>query len=654
MRSEADTRAPKHPDRARPGLFVGLLAFGLVAALGADHGGYFPTAWGWAALLAAAAGIIASLLCGARLRRLELASVLALGALAAWTLASVAWTGSVGASVLEAERVVLYLAVLTAALLIVRKRTAAALLIGVWAASAAVSAYALATRLFPERLTTVDPIAGYRLSAPVGYWNGLGVLTALGALLGLGLAARASTPLFRALAAASLPVCLPALYFTFSRGAWAGLSAGLLVLLLVDPRRLQLTTTLLAVAPATALAVWRASASQPLTHDGYSVAAAAAAGHRLALLVTGSAVLAAAATAAEVALERRVRLPNRTRTTLGLAAATLLLAGSAGLVARAGAPLQLVHRSKAAFAAPLPRVDGSLNQRLFSVSGGPRFILWSTALRDFRAHPALGSGAGTFESYWLLHRSIHSKVRDAHNLYAETLGELGAVGLALLVAALGLPLLGARAARRHPLGPLALAGYSIFLLHATFDWDWELPVVTLSALLCGAALLAAGRGPGAPRGRLGRSIPAALLLVLLPASVLGLLGNRASAASARAASRGDWRLAASGAHDAARFEPWSSEPSRLLGEARLAAGDDAAARVSFGRALAKDPDRWDLWLALARASRGRARTADLARARALNPLSPELDLFDVEIGAPSDAGNRSRKANDRAIQVVIR
>ena len=85
-----------------------------------------------------------------------------------------------------------------------------------------------------------------------------------------------------------------------------------------------------------------------------------------------------------------------------------------------------------------------------------------------------------------------------------------------------------------------------------------------------------------------------------------------------------WAAAASAAHDAARWAPWSSEPLRLLGEAQLGAGDVAAARASFREGVRKDPDSWLLWLDLALASDGPARRAALEQVRILNPLSPQL------------------------------
>ena len=50
--------------------------------------------------------------------------------------------------------------------------------------------YGLLTRLFPDRLGVFDSIAVYRLAAPVGYWNTLGILASMGMVLTFGFAAR--------------------------------------------------------------------------------------------------------------------------------------------------------------------------------------------------------------------------------------------------------------------------------------------------------------------------------------------------------------------------------------------------------------------------------------------------------------------------------
>ena len=56
------------------------------------------------------------------------------------------------------------------------------------------------------------------------------------------------------------------------------------------------------------------------------------------------------------------------------------------------------------------------------VSLGDRPAYWNVALADASEHVVLGSGAGSFDDYWLEHRPIPAYVRDAHSLYLETAG----------------------------------------------------------------------------------------------------------------------------------------------------------------------------------------------------------------------------------------
>jgi O-antigen ligase len=126
-------------------------------------------------------------------------------------------------------------------------------------------------------------------------------------------------------------------------------------------------------------------------------------------------------------------------------------------------------------------------------TGGDRPQYWRVALGDARASPALGSGAGTFADYWLEHRTIDRNVQDAHSLYLETLAELGPIGLVLLAGLLAVPLVGAFRSRATPHAPAAAAAFAAFAVHAGVDWDWEMPAVTIAALVCAASLLAAAR-----------------------------------------------------------------------------------------------------------------------------------------------------------------
>jgi hypothetical protein len=615
-----------------------LLAFAFVLVLGADDGGYWPTSWGWAALVllvACAVALVARV--EVRLGVLDAAAMLALLVLTAWGMISVTWSPSATQPLLQSQRMLVYVGGFFAALLLVRSRSYRVLLGGAWGAITLVCCYSLLTRLLPERLGSIDELAGYRLSQPLGYWNALGIFAAIGTLLALGFAARGRNAAVRALAAASTLVLVPTLYFTFSRGSWIALGAGLLVAVALEPRRLQLLSALLVVGPWPGLAVWRASGEEALTNQRTALAAASHAGHRYLLVVAGLAAAAAATTLLLAFAERVIDVPRALRLAYAGALVLVVVAGLAGVTARFGSPPTIARNVYHGFVGQ-PQIirSGNLNERLFDLSGGQRIPQWKVAWREYRTHPSLGSGLGTYERWWNQLRPGAGKVRNAHSLYLETLAELGPVGLALLLAALCLPLAAAVKARRRSLAAAATGAYVAFLVHAAVDWDWQMPAVTLAALFCGAALLVATRRtwPLALTRRPFWRLPAlGLTLVLATFAFVGLRGNQAIAASQVAANEADWTRSAAEARTAQRWAPWSSRPWQLLGIAQLRQGKLASARTNFRTALEKDDSDWSIWLNLAWASRGAERRHAIAEAARLNPLDSRIPTVKPSTGA---------------------
>jgi hypothetical protein len=590
----------------------------LVAGTGFAGGGYFPSSWGWPTVAAAWAAAVA-LLTGERaaLGRLGAAAAVLLAAVAGGTALSAIWSIDVTESVLEAQRAALYATALLTALLWARRRPEQ-LLHGVWAAAALLCGWALVTRLVPDRFGVIDPISGYRLSGPVGYWNALGLLAAMGVVLGAGMAARASSRLGRALAAASLPGLTLTLYFTFSRGAWIALAAGLAVALLLDRRRLQLLIFVATVAPWIGLVVWRAAVSPALTTNGSALPDMARQGHRVAFIVLASSAAAALAVAALATVEARVRVPTRWRRVAAVGIAVMAVAAVGAAFVRYGSPTTIASRAWHGFSSGSVAPGETLNSRLFHLSGTGRTTQWHVAWLDAQRHPLLGSGAGTFENVWFRDRPAPSKVRDAHNLYVETLAELGPLGLALLVAALGLPLVAGLRRRKDPLVFAAYGAYVAFLLHAAVDWDWEIPAVTLAALLCGAVLLA---DPGArPLMLPGRRIALAAALLLAATGVYTIASQLPLTYLSSSTAHRNWPAAERNARHASALAPWSAEPWLELGEAELNAGRLGFARQALRKAAHKSPNDWTVWADLARTTTGRERADAQARAAALNPL----------------------------------
>jgi hypothetical protein len=575
---------------------AGMLSFLLVALLGFDEGGFAPPSWVWSAALLAAAG--GALFTGraAAPALLETGFLGALAGLLAWTLLSTAWSLDPAAAVLESERLLLYLATAAALLLLASRSSPAPMLAGALCAVAALCLAGLADVLVgndPVGAVSADPGSPLRLSEPVGYANAVAILAAMGVLLALGLASRDGRATARAACFALVPLLLATLYYTYGRGAWLALGVGLGVALVVGPNRRTLALAALAAAPTALAAVFVAAVL-----DDHAALTAL-----LALCAGVSALAGVRLSAFGSSLDRR----------LGLAVAAAAVAAAVFVIVGAGGPVALARDAYRSFTTPTDAASGG--GRLLTLAGSSRVDYWRVAWRDVEDHPALGSGAGSYRRYWLRHRPVLQPARDAHSLYLETLAELGPLGLVLLLAALGLPLAAAVTAR-DSLTPAALGPYTAYLAHAGQDWDWELPAVSVAALVCAVALLLASRKQDEPLSLRARSVVGVVAVLLAALALAAYPGNRelafAEAGSERAARR------------AARLQPWSGEPWRLLGEARLQRGDVEGARGAFLEGLERDDGEWELWLDLALATEGRERARALREAARLNPLEPDL------------------------------
>jgi tetratricopeptide (TPR) repeat protein len=607
------------------GIPLGLAACVAVGAFGFANGGYFPVSWGWGGLaLLALVALALAVGVSAELGVLDAVFLAGFAGLVGWIALSLLWTTVVPDTVLEVERVLVYLAAAAAGVLLLRRRSVAAVVLGLWGAQVVVTTYALITRLFPDQFGTFDPISSYRLSDPLGYWNALGILAAIGWLLAVGLAAR-SGPLVRCLAAGSTVIFALALYFTYSRASWIALVVGLAIAIALETRRLQLITTALVLAPWSITAIAVASTSPALTHQSAALSAASRDGHGLAAIAIGLVVAASLTILFVDWLASFVSVPYGVRRVYAGTLLFLLVAFLIVVFGRYGFPPTLARKAYDSF-----NVTGTpgddLNSRLFNLSGSGRAENWHTAWQEVSEHPVLGGGAGSYAQFWFQHRRVDWTMHDAHNLYLETLAELGPVGLFLLLLTLLVPFGAVRRARSSPLIAVVCGAYVAFLLHAAVDWDWEMPAVTLTGLFCAIVLLAAGRRDREPRAlrsavRIGGVAAVAGLFAF---ALIALLGNSDVSASSKSADGGHYARAQSQARQAMSFVPWSAEPWRRLGEAQALSGDLAAARISFRRAIEKDRRDWTLWFELAESSRGAERQRALAEASRLNPRDTRL------------------------------
>jgi O-antigen ligase len=598
----------------------------IVTAANGSQGAYFSQSWGWVALAFLVPTTVLLILDRVDAPgRLRIVFVWSIVALAAWIALSTLWSVSTPATLREVERALVYVAVALAVALVLRRGDAPGIFAGATAGVVLVVSYGLGTRLFPDRLGSPDdPFNNYRLAAPIGYWNSFGLLAAMGAILAIGGVAHARRGWHAAVAGATAPVLVVALYFTFSRGSWVALVFALAATIVLDPRRLRLIWSLLVLAPTTALSLALASHQQALTHENSPAEAAAREGHRLAWILAGLAVGSAALGWVAYRIAESVPLDRRRRrivdVALAIVAVTAVVIGIAAAGGR-GAFGDLRERFEAA-----PTSSGSdLNGRLFNVSGNGRGETIAVAWDMASDHPVAGMGAGSFEYVWYETRPSRQVVRDAHSLYAEALAEMGIVGVLLLGGTLIIPLVGAVRGRRSRLAAPATGAYLAWAAAAALDWHWEMVGVTITALLAGSvALLAGDRGkrPALSPPWRGGLIAAAVALSV--AATWSLVGNQALFAAREAAARADWEDAREHGRRARALLFWSAEPDLVLGDAAAGLGDRAGALRNYRTAADSDPRSWVAWLHVAQVARGAERSAAYRRVRELNPREEGL------------------------------
>jgi O-antigen ligase len=599
---------------------------GIVIAANSSDGAYFSQSWGWVALaflVPTTVLLILDRVSAPGPLRIALAALT--GAFATWIALSTIWSISPAASGREVERVLVYVALTLAVAFVLRRGDGPSVSAGLFVGIGAVVSYGLATRLFPDRFEVrADAFNTGRLAEPLGYWNAFGMLAAVGAILAVGAVAHTRRGTFAAVSGAMAPILVVALYLSFSRGAWVALAFGLLLTTALDPRRVTVLWSFLALAPATAAGVAYASRQDALTSDDAPLADVTGEGHRLAWVVAGLIVISAASGWIAHRLARTVPVTPRMRRLGSAALAASVVAVLVAAVFSVGGPSAAVSEIRDRFEAD-PVTGPDLNQRLFSISGNGRAELLGVAWDAGRERPFAGNGAGTYEILWYSDRPSLQIVRDAHSLYAETFAELGLVGLVLLVSALLVPVLAAIRARRARFVAPAAGAYLAWAAASGLDWHWEMVGLTTTALLAGSVgLVAAERRR---RGRLLAGTRVALVGVTATLSVLAvwnLVGNQALFAARDAVQRKEWSQARDDARRARALLFWSFEPDLALGDAYAGLGDREAALQAYRDAVETDPRNWFAWLRLARVARGAESRAAYDRVQQLNPRDEGL------------------------------
>jgi O-antigen ligase len=653
-----------------PALLPGLLAVGLMLLWAGHDGGFDADTWYWGALVLLSVLTVVATVRRDRRRhpRVVMVALGAFTAYVAWSYLSLAWAQAPGTALQGSNRALLYLVIF--ALMIVIPWTVASRVAVLVVYATGVGAIALVLVL---RLAGADHVEGMfaagRLVAPTGYINSNAALFTIGALLSTVLASRRELPgILRGLLMGGACASLQLAVVAQSRGWLFTLPLVLLATTAVVPDRLRFVATAALPALATLVSAHHLVAVFS-AHSTATLHAATRTAGREALVLTTVVLVMGTILAWIDGLRRPFQLSARLRRGLGAAVASVILlgAGIAATAATHGDPTGFIDRQWQGFSHPPISVARGSN---FATIGSGRYDFWRVGLRAFLANPIGGLGQDNFEDYYLLHRHTKEEPLWTHSLEVRLLAHTGAVGFLLF--ALFLVSAGVAAARTRRSGPplaratvaAALIPATVWLLHGSIDWFWEIPALTGPALgflamagsLSTKAKLKTGVAPATDRAghrraaqsaavarsrasrtggkrRPSRALLALPALVTLAAATLVLtlpyLSVREVSMASDVASANP-EAALRDLQTAADLNPLSSDAPTRAGLLALSQGENVVAKQRFAQAIQREPGAWLAWLGAGLAESGlgerQAAAASLRHASSINNQQPPITV----------------------------
>ncbi len=644
--------------RGAPIALPQLLAILALVTLSAAEGGFPLEHWAPASVLISLLLMVSlvALPVGDRRPALSTPANLAIVGFAVWTAASLLWSDDVGAAAVAATRTALLAVTFV---LFSRWRhapRAASVVVTVLTAGLGVFAWGV---LF--ELRTAEGLDGWffydRLLEPIGYVNAGAAFWGVAAFLAVGLLGGQLPPAQRIVGALVVVPAAALSLLCLSRGGILASAIVVVLLLAALPGRARNGAAFgigalgLAVALPSLLDVGEAVR--------YSTEPAAVL-HTAVVRVFLGAVLAVLATVVWIRIERSVAPTDPARTSAARAGAGLLavLATVAVLAAVAGVgPVTTgdIRRGVDTITQGYEEQVTTGDSRLSAGLNSGRWDFWTVAWDQFERAPLIGAGADNYRQDYLQFGETPENPRYPHSIWLRSLGQLGLVGTAFLLAWVLLVVAAVRrlASAPDPAGrALALAGggaFGIWIVQGSADWLLEFGglsaiVAAIAGLVVAAGpdrawrkgalaagslaradgdyvptLAAAERGQATNRFKLPASIP--LQRLGLPASV-ALLAVVALWSGAQWVADRDRTAAASLAADqpvravdraerARSLEPFGEQADTLLGALAIRRGDLPAATAAYLRAYENNPraTRPRLWLGVLASASGDRREA---------------------------------------------
>ena len=622
-----------------------LVAAAVFAGGGSGDSVVFPIGAGAAGLaLAAAAASLAGVIPRPDLGRAGTACLVLLGLLVVWDGVTVIWSIAPDRSWAYVNRGVAYLAFLGLGAFAgaLARRAPALVAGGLSLFVAAALAWALAGKIAPGLAEDGGRIA--RLRVPIGYWNGLALLLALGLPLALWLASeRGRRGALRAAAVTFLAALAVGLVLTYSRGGILAAIAAVVAWLALTSRRIESVGALLLAAPFAAGVLAFTFGLHGIVDDGQDFATRSADGKAFGLALGLG--LAAAFLAALVAfrLEARWPLPERARARIARAArvglAGLALVAMIAFLVRIGPAAEWIQRQADEFANPPTELVTQEPSRLTSFSSNNRWNWWTEAWKAFEAAPLTGLGASSFPTAHRILREDRLTVTTPHNSPLQLLAETGLVGAILgcgaalaALAAAGCALGRLRGGERAAAAAL-VAGLVAFVLHSLVDFGWDFLALSAPVLVATGALFTVGRPAALQRRSPSLALaPAALFAAALVSLGAPWLAERRVDDAYAALGEGQPAAGLRAANRARTLNPLALDPFFARASAQTALDDLEGARLTLIRAVELQPLHADAWYELgAFELQVAGRPADavryLERSRELDPFGPAPSLL---------------------------
>lgn len=596
---------PASPDLSSAPAWVGGLTVVALAVVWTQVGaGYDVTAWMPGALLVAALVVVAVTMGGGAvaLTWRQLVALFALLGFAGWSFLSIAWADVPGDAWVGANRTLLYASVF--AFVLILPWTPRAAVVTAWAycgGVTAVAAYAI------YRVTTTSDDSLFidgRFAYPTEYPNANVAVFITAFWIALAVATRREQPVVvRALALGAVAFLPQAALIVQSRAAVVAVPLAAMVVVAVGPERLR-TILGLGVAAIPVVAGWNVHLRvYERAEDGGSFLESAMQPSSRFMLV--SSVLAIVLGSAWALLDRRyVPSPRATRAAGAVAAvgaAVVLLVGAAA-VARSD-PGERVRTAWDELTTNETDYEGSSR---YGSLDSQRWDHWRVGLGRFQDSPLVGIGAEQFAVDYLRERRTAVDARYVHSFGIGVLSQLGLVGALLFATFAVVATLGVwPRASQDPLARTFLLGafgaWVYWLIHSSVDWFYELPAVTtpiFALLAIGAVLTMSQRVSGASASTRSRGRRAGLVAVTCVLGAAALVSLAAPYAAAREQARAleVWQANPQRAFDllerARALNPLSDEPDMYAGLIAARLEDRQLMRRYFGAALERNPHNW--------------------------------------------------------------